>query len=196
MHDQKPIISGIGSKRIIILLHGRGSNTEDILSFAEQHLSPSKFIALQADNNQWYPYPFLMPKEKNEPYLSAALQAVDRVIKQTKAPLKDIFILGFSQGACLAAEYAAQHPDKYGGIIVCSGGLIGEKIAPPKSSMKETPIFFGCSQNDPFIPISRVKESINALKASKAKVTEHIYPGHSHTISDAEIKLINLILKN
>ena len=62
--------------------------------------------------------------------------------------------------------------------------------------MKETPIFFGCSQNDPFIPISRVKESINALKASKAKVTEHIYPGHSNTISDAEIKLINLILKN
>jgi len=197
MHDQKPLISGENSQRTIILLHGRGSNAADILQFAEQYLPPSKLIALQADNNQWYPFSFLMPKEKNEPYLSAALKAIDRTIKQTKLPLEQIYILGFSQGACLATEYITQNPNQYGGIFVCSGALIGEKIIPTKSSLKATPVFFGCSQNDPFIPLSRIKETINYFKAHKAKVTEHIYPGHSHTISEAEIKIINsLILKN
>lgn len=194
MHDQKPLIKNANSDRIIILLHGRGGSAKDLMQFAEQYLPKSKFIALQADNNEWYPYPFLYPKKENEPFLSSALKAIHKTIISTKVPLENIFILGFSQGACLAAEYASQNPAKYGGIFVCSGGLIGDKISPPIKSMQKTPIFFGCSLNDPHIPISRVNESIDAFEKKDALITKHLYPGHSHTITDKEIQLINEII--
>ncbi len=195
MHDQKPLTNNINSDKAFILIHGRGSNALDLFEFALQHLPPSKFISLQADNNEWYPYSFLLPKEKNEPFLSNSLRAIEKNIKQSGFPLNKIFILGFSQGACLAAEFALQNPNKYGGIFICSGGLIGNKISSHKFSLEKTPVFIGCSENDPFIPISRVKETILTFKEGNSNVTSFTYPGHSHTITDKEIKLINHIIK-
>ncbi len=196
MHDKKPLIKNNNLNRVIILLHGRGGNCEDLMQFAEQFLPKSRFIAMQADNNEWYPQSFLFPKNENEPYLSSALKAIQKTIISTKVPLENIFILGFSQGACLAAEYASQNPDKYGGIFVCSGGLIGNKISPPSRSMKKTPVFFGCSLNDPHIPISRVNESIKVFEEKDALATKLLYPGYSHTISDKEIQIINSIINS
>ena len=196
MHFQKPLIKNKDIDRIIILLHGRGGSAEDLMQFAEQYLPKSKFISLQADNNEWYPYPFLYPKKENEPFLSSALQAIQKTIQDTKKPLENIFLLGFSQGACLAAEFAAQNPAKYGGIFVCSGGLIGDKISQPSKSFHKTSFFFGCSLNDPHIPISRVNESITVFEEKDARVTKLLYPGHSHTITDKEIQIINSIILN
>ena len=196
MHNNKPLIKNKDLDRIIILIHGRGGSAEDLMQFAEQFFPKSKFISLQADNNEWYPYPFLFPKTENEPYLTSSLNAIKKTIKELEKPLENIFILGFSQGACLVAEFAAQNPDRYGGIFICSGGLIGDKITPPSKSMQKTPVFFGCSLNDPHIPLSRVNESITVFEEKDARVTKLLYPGHSHTITDKEIQIINSIILN
>ena len=190
MHEKNPLVGGDeNSGRAVILIHGRGGSSEELINFAENNLPKAKFIALRADGNVWYPKPFMVPRVDNEPYLSKALEAIDKAIKDSGFPKDKIILLGFSQGACLAAEYAARNPKKYGGIIAFSGGLIGYKVENPENSMQSTKMIFGCSEEDPYIPTSRVKDSIEAFKFAGASVQEYIYPGKTHMISDKEISL-------
>ena len=108
-----------------------------------------------------------------------------------------IAIGGFSQGACLALEYIARHPRRYGGAIGWSGGLIG----PPGTrwdidrSLAGTPVFLGCSDIDMHIPAGRVQESADALTAAGADVTMVLYPGMGHTINADEIAQARRILE-
>ena len=117
-----------------VLLHGRGATAEDILFLAEELDQPEfAYLAPQAAGNTWYPYRFLAPVEQNEPYLSSALEVVARTLLQVVnagIPLARTLLLGFSQGACLALEYAARRPQRYGGVIGLSGGLIGPQFDP------------------------------------------------------------------
>ena len=65
------------TSKVLILLHGRGSSAENILSLSS-HLEVREFslLAPQATNNTWYPYSFLVPPSQNEPWLSSALGQV------------------------------------------------------------------------------------------------------------------------
>ena len=80
---------------------------------------------------------------------------------------RHVVLLGFSQGGCLAGEYAVRHADRYGGVIMLSGGLIG----PPGTVWRDggdfaaTPVFLGCSDVDGHIPKERVLESGDGIQA-------------------------------
>lgn len=195
MHEQAPLKSPPEPGKMVILLHGRGGNASEMLGFAAELLPRANYIALQADDNAWYPYPFMQPRERNEPQLSAALDAIQRTITQSGKTTEDIILFGFSQGACLAAEFAARYPARYGGLVLCSGGLIGEQIQPPSSSLDGTPVVVGCSMQDPHIPLTRVNETIAALQHAGAAVTTHIYEGASHTITQAELELASSLIQ-
>ncbi len=113
--------------------------------------------------------------------------------------ISQIVLLGFSQGACLAVEYAARHPQRYGAVIVFSGGLIGPEDAPldqyPKDAdLDQTPVFIGCSDNDFHIPLSRVQESARMLEAMNAQVDLRIYPDMGHTVSQDEFAAAETLL--
>ena len=85
-------------------------------------------LAPQAANQTWYPYRFLEPMARNEPWLSSALQRVGDLVQQVEGAgisAERIVLGGFSQGACLASEFAARNARRYGGLLVFSGGLIG-----------------------------------------------------------------------
>ena len=90
----------------VILLHGRGASAEDILGLQEELLLPEfAYLAPQAAGHTWYPNSFLAPIERNEPWLSSALELVDSILASLKSagvPRTKVAILGFSQGACLA----------------------------------------------------------------------------------------------
>lgn len=203
MHQKKIIRAGKewqkGGKTLI-MLHGRGATAEDILSLSA-HLAVNDFtlLAPQATNNTWYPYSFLMPPQKNEPWLSSALSLLKEMVSDLEkqgAAAKDIFFLGFSQGACLTLEFTARNATRYGGIIAFTGGLIGDRIYQEnyKGSFDGTPVFIGCSDADPHVPVQRAYATANILKGMKASVTEKIYPNMGHTINEDEIKYANLIL--
>ncbi len=107
-----------------------------------------------------------------------------------------IILLGFSQGACLALEYAARHPLRYGGVVGLSGGLIGPdgpRSACP-GSMDGTPVFLGCSDRDPHIPQHRVEEAHRYFNACGAKAAMRIYPGMGHTINEDEIAQVRQLM--
>jgi len=185
----------------MILIHGRGANAEDILSLSAHLTHPGlAYLAPQAEDYTWYPNRFIFPVEKNEPYLSSALGVIDKLVKlieENKISSEKIFIGGFSQGACLASEYVIRNPKKYGGLFVFSGGYIGalNQERESQGDLQNTPVFIGCSDIDPHIPLQRVHETTKLLKSMNAKVTEKIYPDMGHTINDEEIALANEIIQ-
>lgn len=196
-HQGQPVLKGGAAldraKAAMILIHGRGASADDILSLGE-HFGQSEvaYLAPQAAGYVWYPNRFVAPIASNEPYLTSALQAVDDLVKQVEAagiPKEKIIIAGFSQGACLALDYSARHATTYGGVVAFSGGLIGETLDPARypDDFGGTPIFLGCSDIDPHIPLKRVQESTQLLQTMGAEVTERIYKGMGHTINTDEV---------
>lgn len=190
------------TKQALIMLHGRGSNAEDILSLAQYF--PVKDFALlapQATNNTWYPYSFLAQPKENEPWLSSALSLLNEIVKDLKAENiteENIYFLGFSQGACLALEFVTRNATRYGGVAAFSGGLIGDKIYPEnyKGDFNQTPVFIGSSNPDFHIPVERIYATTNILKEMNADVTEKIYDNMGHTINQDEIDQVNKLIFN
>ncbi len=192
------------AKAAMILVHGRGATAQSILELGSVLPHPEMaYLAPQAANNTWYPYSFLAPMAQNEPGLSSGLQAVADAVAQVEAagiPADKIIIGGFSQGACLASEFAARNARRYGGLLLFSGGLIGPPGTPRNydGSLDGTPVFVGCSNVDFHIPVERVEETAVTLQTLGASVNKKIYPNMDHTIIQDEIdeaqKIVNSLL--
>jgi phospholipase/carboxylesterase len=183
----------------MILVHGRGATAEDIMTIAPEVQQPGwAYLAPQAAGNAWYPNPFTAPIESNEPYLSAALDMLKRLLERVVAtvPTERVVLLGFSQGACLTMEFAVRNARRYAGVVGLSGGLIGPDGTPRDypASFEGTPAFLGCSDVDPHIRKDRVEEAAEVLKRMGAEVTMRLYPGMGHTISEDEIEKVRALV--
>lgn len=202
MHKRNIITAGkelTKDSKVLIMIHGRGGSAEDILSLSS-HLEVTDFtlLAPQATNNTWYPYSFLAPQEQNEPWLSSALNILKDLVDEVVGKgilTKNIFFLGFSQGACLTLEFVTRNANKYGGVIAFTGGLIGDKIRNEnyKGDFQNTPVFIGTSDPDPHVPVERVYATVNILKDKNADVTEKVYSNMGHTVNQDEIENANRI---
>ncbi|MFT4891757.1 MAG: phospholipase/carboxylesterase, partial [Halobacteriales archaeon] len=104
-----------------------------------------------------------------------------------------VLVLGFSQGACLAAEYVARNPARYGGLAVLSGGLIGETVDPDDydGDLEGTPVFLGCSDSDPHIAEERVRESAAIFEELNGDVTTRLYSALGHGVNRDEIDRVS-----
>jgi predicted esterase len=203
-HIDQPVLSaGVPvqeARAVMILLHGRGGSAADILSLAEEIDIPQiAYVAPQAASHSWYPFRFFEATARNEPWLSSALHLVDRTVEDARlAGLKDekIGLLGFSQGGCLALEYAARNSRRWGGVVGLSGALIGADKEPriDRGNLAGTPVFLGCSDVDFHIPLTRVQNSSDILEALGGEVTFRIYPGMGHTINRDEIRWVRELL--
>jgi phospholipase/carboxylesterase len=186
----------------VILLHGRGASARGLLTLADElDLPDVAYLAPQAAERSWYPQSFMAPIEDNEPALSSALQVVgDTIAHATDDGLTEdrVVLLGFSQGACLATEYTARHPQRYGGVVGLSGGLIGPEgtTFDYEGSLNGTPTFLGCSDQDPYIPLERVEETATIFRSLGATVTKRIYEGMAHTTNDDEIQFVRSLLRD
>lgn len=182
------------------MIHGRGANSQDILQLSS-HLNVQEFalFAPQAAGNTWYPYSFLAEPEKNEAQLSSAIDLLEELLKDLNSKgisSENIFILGFSQGACLSLEFAARNAQKFGGIVAFTGGLIGDKLIAENYSgdFQNTPVFISTGDPDPHVPVSRVQESEKLYREMNANVTVKIYKNRPHTISQEEVDLANQLI--
>jgi predicted esterase len=185
----------------MIVIHGRGADADDILSLtSELRMTDVAYLAPQAAGNTWYPNTFLSPIERNEPHLTSALNLISQLIATLVGQgvsTDRIGLMGFSQGACLSLEFAARHARRYLAVIGLSGGLIGPPGTPRvyPDSLDGTPVFLGCSDVDPHIPLERVHESAEVLKGLGGKVDERIYRGLGHTVNGDELKAVSALLK-
>ncbi len=80
LHTKNIEVAGVSlskAKRVLIMLHGRGGSSGDIISLAQYlHTTDTHIIAPQATNNSWYPYSFMAPLKQNQPWLKFRLGPV------------------------------------------------------------------------------------------------------------------------
>nr|WP_264182530.1 dienelactone hydrolase family protein [Natrinema amylolyticum] len=161
----------------------------------EVHREGVAFLAPQAARRTWYPNSFLEPVERNEPGRSSGLQAISDAIGEADdagIPTERIMLIGFSQGACLASEYLARNPRRYGGLAALSGGLIGEELDDEyPGDLEGTPVFLGCSDVDPHIPEERVHDTAAVFEDMNADVTKRLYEGMGHGINEDEMEFVS-----
>jgi phospholipase/carboxylesterase len=175
----------------VVLLHGRGATTRGVLDLVEEFYHRGVlYLAPQATHNRWYPALGFGPLEHNEPWLSAALARVDDALGMAAdagIPPERTLLFGFSQGACLAAEFVARTPRRYGGLVALSGGLLGERVGEYEGSLDGTPVFLGCSATDPYVSAERVRATAAVFEALDGRVTTRLYEDLGHAINDEEM---------
>ncbi len=187
----------------MIMIHGRGASAQSILGLSKEFENTDDFVFLapQASDHTWYPYSFLAPRDQNQPGIDSGLRVISEIIQKLNdqgIANDHIFLLGFSQGACLASEYAVRNPDKYGGVIALSGGIIGDSITLSEYSgdLKNTPIFMGCSDVDAHIPVERLDVTEEVFNKLGASVQKKIYPGMGHLVNEDEIQHIQDLINS
>ncbi|HLV45086.1 MAG TPA: dienelactone hydrolase family protein [Aggregatilineales bacterium] len=203
-HSGQPVLAAgeplETARAAAVFVHGRGASAASILGLAAEFDAPGvAFLAPQAAGSTWYPNSFLAPLEANQPWLDSALEMVGAVLGRLEAAgfaSSRVLLLGFSQGACLALEYAARNARRYGGVVGLSGGLIGPDGTPRDyaGSLDGTPVFLGCSDVDPHIPEPRVRHSADVLARLGADVDMRLYPGMGHTVNQDELNRVQEML--
>ena len=177
-----------------ILLHGRDRTREEKVVLASSFgLEGIRWLAPAADAGSWYPGRFFEPLAANEPYLTQAIEQCDRVVDEATengrlAP-QQIFLVGFSQGACLAIEYALRRPGRCGAIVVLTGGVFGapgERTFAP-GLLDGLRVFLTGSDVDEWIPLESTERTARVLRQLGADVQLRIYPGRPHIVSPAEL---------
>jgi len=196
-HQGQPVVeAGAPLERApaaVVMVHGRNAGPANILDLVPLLGRPNlAYLAPAAADHTWYPNSFLAAIASNEPGLSSGLRVLESLVARIETagiPRSRIVLLGFSQGACLSAEFAVRHASRFGGVVVLSGGAIG----PPGTRWDEsgrldgTPVFLGCSDRDSHVPESRVTETAELFTRMGALVTKRIYPGMGHLVNDDEI---------
>jgi len=202
LHQSQPIQTAgkplEEAEAAMVMIHGRGATAGDILSLADELIRPEfAFLAPQAQGNTWYPFSFMEPIERNDPWLTYGLNLIHSLLERINrngVPTERIMLLGFSQGACLVLEYAARHSQRFGGVVGLSGGLIGPDSTPRDyvgvGSFDGTPVFLGCSDVDPHIPEERVAETQQVFERLGARVEMRLYSNMGHIINRDEIEYI------
>ncbi len=180
------------------MLHGRGKTPEEKIDLAARfgNLEGFRWVVPEAETpGSWYPGRFWDPRESNEPYLSEAVErchaAVLEAGEQGRLTPDRLVIVGFSQGASLALEYALRHPGTVGSMIVLTGGLMGvpgsdwKSIAP--HSLAGLRMLLTGSDVDDWIPEASTHEAARLFRELGADVQLRIYPGRPHIVSEDEI---------
>ncbi|TKC16408.1 alpha/beta hydrolase [Robertmurraya kyonggiensis] len=189
------------AKAFVLSLHGRSQSPETILEIAERiGLEGIYYAAPKAYQNSWYPEKFMAPLEKNEPFLTYSLEVCSSIVNrwiEKGVPAEKIVLLGFSQGACLAAEYSIRTPKRYGGVLLFTGGLIGPEGTnwPIKGNFDGTPVFLGTSDVDEWVPVERVDESEAMFAKMGAKTVKLVFKGMEHLVNDEEIEAARSIIR-
>jgi predicted esterase len=189
------------ARTALILVHGRGASAEDMLPLVD-HLSAPGFayLAPEALGHIWYPNRYDAPLAGNEPWLSSALDGLDGLVAQLGAAgisPERIILSGFSQGACLCAEFAARNARRYGGLGVLAGGLIGPRDTPRDypGSFGNTPVYLGCSDPDPYFTPAWVQYSADVFERMGAVVETRLFPDLGHRINLEMLRAVRVMIE-
>jgi predicted esterase len=194
---------GQASKKGLILLHGRGGSALDIASLYEALHTRVYTLIPEAVTNSWYPERFIQPQADNQPALDSALAVITALLTHLDTlgiKKADTVIAGFSQGACLAAEYLKRYPARYGGAVLMSGGFIGSEAEASETvsrdSLAGTPVYIGCDSEDFHIPLTRVEMTAEGLRQAGAEVGLEVFSDYGHQPHISALQYLEGLLRS
>ncbi|MGE0462341.1 MAG: alpha/beta hydrolase, partial [Vicinamibacterales bacterium] len=123
-HEGQPVLEAgkpLGEAPVaVVMVHGRNAAPENILDLVPRLGRPDvTYMAPAAANRTWYPNSFVAEIASNEPGISSGIAVLASLVARVEAagvPRDHVVILGFSQGACLATEFAVRHASRFGGV--------------------------------------------------------------------------------
>jgi len=186
--------STIKNPPLLILLHGYGSNDEDLFSFAPELPKELLIISARAPltlgfgSYAWYSINFDATTHEKFSDLDEARESIlkieefiEEIKEKYKVNQEKVFLLGFSQGAILSYALAMRNPTKINNILALSGYINNELI--PKNltseNCKNLDFFISHGTVDQVLPIDWSRNSLAILDSLKIKYTFNEYPvGH------------------
>ena len=187
-----------------ILLHGRDRTREDKVLLASSFgVDGVRWLAPAADTGSWYPGRFFEPRGANEPFLTRAIDQCDRAVDEAgeggRLGAERLVMVGFSQGACLALEYALQRPGRCGTLIVLTGALIGppDTVWPGSPALLAgTRILLTGSDADDWISEDQTRHTARVLQSLGADVCLRVYHGRPHIVCEDEMREARALLRS
>jgi phospholipase/carboxylesterase len=193
---------------VIILMHGYGSNEQDLLGIKD--FLPARFLIISArapytiehGKYKWYdPTRTDGFREGSQPELAhstqAVLQLIYNIIKKYNADAAKVYLIGFSQGAIMSYCVSLSNPAKIKGIAPLSGMLyksVRSKIL-LNDAAKNLRIFASSGTADKIIPYADSKESTEYLASIGLHPEFHSYEGMGHSISEEVLRDLNAWLE-
>ena len=182
-----------GKAPLLLMLHGYGSNEEDLFSFASELPEELLIISARAPltlgfgSYAWYTIHFDRDSANfsDIPQALSALSTIDRfldeVLEYYQVDPERIFLLGFSQGTILSCAYALNHPGKVHHVVALSGYINNQLIRGPLKAGAFTDLDFFVSHGsvDQVIPVDWARKTGPFLDNLKIPFTYREYPvGH------------------
>ncbi|WP_168198544.1 alpha/beta hydrolase [Nesterenkonia sp. NBAIMH1] len=189
---------------VVYGVHGRTQSPEFIRELADRvNLPGLHWVIPSAADHSWYPGGFMADPEENQPQLGEALAVVDaqlgRLLADRDAGGPPVVVLGFSQGACLLAEYLLTRQPRVDGAVLHTGGYMGPDVrsfAPASGApLRTVSVELFCADEDPWVPLHRAKETASAFEALAAATTLTVYRDSEHHITDHAVSRIRPYLQ-
>ena len=178
---------------LIILIHGYGSNEEDLFSFAPELPENAFIVSVQAPYQvppygfAWYAISFDADMNKFSDDAQAIksrdllVEFIDELCAKYPIDQKDVNLIGFSQGAILSYALAVTYPEKVNKVVALSG-YFNADIMQPKADLSvynHLKIFGSHGTVDQVIPVEWARKASELLKSYAISFEYKEYPvGH------------------
>lgn len=199
--EPDPVFAGAPldrARRAALVVHGRGQTPDYMLAILDRVAVPDiAYVLPRAAGQTWYPAGFMQPLAVNQPWADHALDAMAAFlarIAEAGIGAEDVFLVGFSQGACLLSELLVRSPRRYAGAALLTGGYLGPEERAPAGSLAGTPVFAGTSRYDEWVPLERAESTARLLERMGAAVTLRVYDDREHLVNDDEIAEVRKLL--
>ena len=175
---------------LLILLHGYGSNEEDLFSFASELPDELLIVSARAPYDMhfggfaWYEITLDANDEKysNLEEARKSLTKIADFIDEIKASYNtnNTFLLGFSQGAILSYSLSLHYPNKVDHIIALSGYINEDLIPNTISNLNiDTDYYISHGTVDQVLPVEWARKAPNFLSENNLSNVYSEYPvGH------------------
>lgn len=175
---------------IVLALHGRGSNAARAAAQVRETVGHRRDVAVlapQALTDAWYDLPYSAPASELKAPLEQALARVAVVTEQIKArwPNARHLLYGFSQGACLALEVAANGLLAFEHVFAVAGSRPSGASDWP-TALQNTSVYLSLAEADPWVKAEDVAATAMSLRKVGAKVVHRRWPGDRHAITDQD----------
>lgn len=205
MYEYGPASGGV-AKQIVLLLHGLGSNGQDLISLAPyfaKRLPDALFLSPDApflcdmvppgypNSYQWFSLQSRDPKdmlggvENAQPILN---DLIDQTLEKYGVEADKLALVGFSQGTMMSLYCAPRYDETLAGVLGYSGALIGEEgLVQDPDEYRRPPVRLIHGEADDVVPVVAYHHAKEVLENAGFDVSGHTTPGLVHSIDEAGI---------